>query len=358
MMDREAGKPMRTDTIFRIASMTKPITSVAVMILFEEGRLLLTDPISKYIPEFKDAQVLVPAAGEGSASAPYALVPAKRPITIRHLLTHTSGLTYGFFGRPHLAELYKNARISDGLTQTEESIGEMVKRLAKLPLTNQPGEGFEYGLSTDVLGRLVEIVSGMPLDKFFEERIFKPLGMKDTYFFLPQDKVSRLAAVYSPRKEGGLEKVGDKPVEIGPVVFSASYPYSGPRTHFSGGAGLCSTASDYARLLQMLLNGGELDGVRLLSRKTVELMTSGQTGNLPFISGYAFGLGFAVHTDRSLSGKITSMGEYNWGGFFATRFWVDPKEKMIGLMMTQIYPNNQLDLGDKFQVLAYQAIVD
>jgi CubicO group peptidase (beta-lactamase class C family) len=361
MADIAAKTPMRPDTIFRIASMTKPVTSVAVMMLYEEGRILLAEPISKYIPEFQNAQVLVPSSAQDGSGEPYKLVPAKRPITIRHLLTHTSGITYRFIGRPHVSLLYKSGGVSDGLTQIEGTLEAMVKRIAAQPLVNHPGESWEYGLSTDVLGRLVEVVSGMTLDQFFRERIFKPLGMKDTHFFLPQEKVARLASVYRPASKGGIEKLPETPVEMGPLVFSTSFHYSGPRTYFSGGAGLVSTATDYARFLQMLLGGGTLDGVRLLSRKTVEIMTVNHTSGtnlFPGTEGYGFGLGFAVNTDLGKTGRIGSMGEYNWGGFFATRFWIDPKEDMIGIIMLQMYPNNHLDLGEKFRVLAYQAIVD
>jgi CubicO group peptidase (beta-lactamase class C family) len=353
MQDIQSGTPMRPDSIFRIASMSKPITSLAVMMLYEEGLFLLEDPVSKYIPEFKDAQVLATEP----ASQPYKLVAAKRPITIRHLLTHTSGISYRFQGKPYLADIYRDAGISDGLTQTEGTIGEMVKRLAKLPLLHQPGEAFEYGLSTDVLGYLVEVLSGMSLDEFFQRRIFKPLRMNDTCFFVAPEKLPRLASVYRPKPEGGIEKLPDSPIEAGHLVYSSTYQYSGPRTHFSGGAGLLSTIIDYARFLQMMLNGGELDGERLLSRTTVELMTtnhiSPDLGN-----GYGFGFGFGVHLDRAKSASITSVGEYNWGGFFNTRFWVDPKEKMIGLVMTQMYPKGDLDLAEKCGVLAYQAIID
>ena len=357
LMDREASKPMKTDTIFRIASMTKPITSLAVMMLYEEGKFLLNDPVSKYIPEFKDSKVLVPTG----ATEPYTLYSAENEITIHHLLSHTSGLTYGFFGRKYFTDLYKEAGVSDGLTQTEGTIGEGVKRLAKLPLVHQPGKKAEYSLSTDVLGYLVEVVSGMPLDQFFKERIFEPLGMRDTYFFLPDNKVDRLAAVYTPNDDGEIDRLPEEKIEMGPVVFSTSYHYKGPKTYFSGGAGLVSTAPDYARFLQMMLNNGELNGVRLVSRKTVELMTMDHLGDLEmffFPGGYTFGLGFGICTDPAAVGTLGSVGEYNWGGFFYTQFWIDPSEDMIGLIMTQLYPSGGLDLQEKFRVLVYQAIDD
>ena len=353
----DEGKPMTNDTIFRIASMTKPITSVAVMMLLEEGKILLNDPVSKYLPEFKSPSVLV---SDGPNEGQYHLVPVKREITVRHLLDHTSGISYGFWGRPHLSKLYADAGISDGLMQTEGTIAEGVRKLARMPLLNQPGESWEYGLNTDVLGRLVEVVSGMPLDQFFQERIFRPLGMKDTHFFLPEEKRARFAAVYTPSEQGGISKLPEGPVRMGPVLFSTSWHYRGPRTYFSGGGGLVSTTSDYVRFLQMLLNGGKLDDVQLLGPKTVELMTRNHIGDLDIFlraPGYRFGLGFAVLVDPDRSGRIESKGEYNWSGFFYTRFWVDPKEDLIGIMMTQIRPNAQLDLDEKFRVATYQAIM-
>ena len=356
MMDE--GKPMTDDTIFRIASMTKPITSVAVMMLLEEGKILLNDPISKYLPDFKNPTVLV---SDGSNEGQYHMVPAKREITIRNLLDHTSGISYGFWGRLHLAKLYADAGISDGLIQTEGTIAQGVQKLARMPLMNQPGEAWEYGLNTDVLGRLVEVVSGMPLDQFFQERIFKPLGMKDTYFFLPEEKRPRFAAVYTPSEQGGISKLPEGPVRMGPVLFSTNWHYKGPRTYFSGGGGLVSTTSDYVRFLQMLLNGGKLDGVPLLGPKTVELMTRNHIGDLDIFlraPGYKFGLGFAVLADPDRSGRIESKGEYNWSGFFYTRFWVDPKEDLIGIFMAQMRPNQHLDLDEKFRVVTYEAIMN
>jgi len=360
MMDIESRKPMQPDTIFRIASMTKPITTVALMMLYEEGRLLLSDPVSKYLPEFKNPQVLVINKEKDANPSPYKLVPANKSITIHHLLTHTSGITYTFQGSPYISDMYKKAGVSDGLSQTEGTIAQQVEKLAKMPLCHQPGEGFDYGLGIDVAGRLVEVISGMTLDNFFHERIFKPLKMKDTYFFLPDEKVSRLASLYQQTKDGKLEKYTDEPVEQELLKYSASYPYLGEKKYYSGGAGLVSTAEDYWRFLQLLLNGGQLDGTRLLSRKTVEYMASNHIGdtvmwNSPF-DGYRFGLGFAVRTDVGTSAKIGSVGEYTWGGFFSTTFWVDPKEQMIGIMLIQLRPNEQLDIHDKFKVLAYQAI--
>ena len=367
-MDIEANKTMHNNAIFRICSMTKPITSVAVMMLYEDGHFLLSDPISKYIPEFKEPKVLIE-----SSSGTNELIPANREITIRDLLTHTSGLTYKFFGLNYFAELYKKAGIIDGLIQADGTIGDMVKKLAKLPLMHNPGDAWNYSLSIDVLGRLVEVVSGKTLEEFFHERIFEPLNMHDTYFYLPKDKVSRLASAYAPNRQGSIDKIWDKPVkyksffetnehvENGYLEFTTTYPYSGPRTYFSGGGGLSSTISDYSRFLQMLLNKGELDGVQLLSRKTVEHILTNHTGNLKVgfdPDGYHFGLGFIVHANPGKSGKIGTAGEYGWAGFFYTWFWVDPKEKMFCIMMTQVFPGLHLDIHEKFRVLAYQSIIE
>ena len=285
VQDAEAKTPMTPGTIFRIASMTKPVTSVAAMMLVDRGALKLDDPISKYVPEFKVAKVLVPdkAADPGK----YTAVAAERPITVHHLLTHTSGLTYGFFGKPYLGDLYRNAGVSDGLIQTEGTIGDNVKRLAKLPLLHQPGSAWEYGLSSDVLGRVIEVASGKDLDTFFREEIFRPLKMTDTYFFLPAEKKDRFAALYAPNEDKTIVRVGEGPMKAGALLYSASFHYQGPRTFFSGGAGLVSTASDYARFLQMLLNGGELDDIRLLKAETVAKITANQIGTLPMGLGNA-----------------------------------------------------------------------
>lgn len=354
----EGGKSMATNTMFRIASMTKAVTSVAAMMLMEEGRLLLNDPVSKYLPEFRNPTVLVPDEPGGQT---YHLVPAKREITVRHLLSHTSGISYGFWGRPHLEKIYKDAGVSDGLIPTEGTIAEGVRTLARLPLMNQPGEAWEYGLNTDVLGRLVEVVSGMPLDRFFQERIFDPLAMTDTHFFMPTEKLNRLAAVYTPAETGGVRKLPEGTVTMGATVFATNFHYKGSRTYFSGGAGLVSTASDYARFLALLLSGGELEGVRLLSPKTVALMTANHVGDLDVYlrdKGYGFGLGFAVLVDPAASGRIESRGEYNWGGFFYTRFWVDPEEDLLAVMMCQLRPYTHLDFDQKLRILTYQALVD
>lgn len=350
MADIEAQRPMRTDTIFRIASMSKPVTSVAVMMLYEEGRFLLSDPVSLYLPEFREMKVLPP---EGAAGAEP--VPAKRPITIRHLLTHTSGLTYHWNKR--LGPQLKAAGIPHGLIEEEGTLREKIKILATLPLLVHPGERFEYGLSTDVLGCLVEAVSGMSLDEFFRRRIFEPLGMEDTHFFLPEEKVGRLAAVYRRGEGSPIERLPEGPVtEEGGMAYSVTYPYRGPKRYFSGGAGLVSTASDYARFAQMLLNGGELDGVRLLSPKSVELMTANHVGTLDV--DFGFGLGFGIIRDERDLRELGSVGRYGWGGFFYTDFFIDPQEELIGIFMAQLHPSGGLRLQEKFRVLATQAIIE
>ena len=349
MMDVEAGKPMTPDTIFRIASMTKPITSVAVMMLYEEGHFRLHEPVSKFIPAFKEMHVLPPEDAEDSASP----VPATRQITIWNLLTHTSGLTYHWNER--LGPKYNDAGITHGLLQDESTLAEKMKVLATIPLLHQPGEKFEYGLSIDVLGYLVEVVSGMPFNEFLAERIFKPLGMTDTHFFIPEAKRERLATVYERTGDGPIMRKSKEPTVDGLVIYSTDYPYNGPKTYFSGGAGLVSTASDYARFTQMMLNGGELDGVRLLSRKTVEFMTADQFAKMGLGSGS--GLGFSIVRDASDLRDIGSVGAYGGGGFFFTSFFIDPQEQMHGLFMCQLHPGGS-DLAERIRILYYQAIAD
>ncbi len=349
MMDREAHKPMRPDTLFRICSMTKPITSLAVMMLYEEGRFMLDEPVSKYLPEFKNPKVLVkPGAGE-----PYP-IPATREITIRDLLRHTSGLTYHW--NEVLGPMYKEANVAHGLLPYDGTIGDSVKRLANLPLLFNPGERWEYSLGVDVLGRLVEVVSGKPLDEFFRTRIFEPLGMKDTYFYPPEDKLARLAAAYTYYPDKGLNRFPDTPITEGPFTYSADYPYRGPKKLFSGGAGLTSTAADYARFCQMMLDGGKIGNQRLLSRKSIELMTQDQLGRIS--PDQAFGLGFGIEGLKAPLTEIGTPGEYDWGGFFYTAFSIDPKEQMIVIFMAQLHPSGDLALDRQVHALAYQAIAD
>ncbi|MGB9435712.1 MAG: serine hydrolase domain-containing protein [Candidatus Acidiferrum sp.] len=350
MQDREAGKPMRPDTIFRICSMSKPITTTAVMILYEEGRFLLEDPVSKYLPEFKNPKVLVKPANGGEAYT----IPATREISIRDLLRHTSGLTYQW--NADLGSYYKEANVASGLLPYDGTIAESVERLAKQPLLFNPGERWEYSLSVDVLGRLVEVVSGKPFDEFLRTRIFEPLGMKDTYFFPPDNKLDRLATAYTYSPDKGLNRFPDTPITEGTFSYSANYPYGGVKKLFSGGAGLNSTAADYARFCQMLLEGGKLGNTRILSRKSVELMTHDQLGKIA--SDQAFGLGFGIEGVKTPLAELGTPGEYTWGGFFYTAFSVDPKEEMIVIFMGQLHPTGDLELDRQVHELAYQAIND
>jgi CubicO group peptidase (beta-lactamase class C family) len=349
MMDREAGKAMQPDAMFRICSMTKPITSVAVMMLYEEGRFLLDDVVSKYLPEFKNPKVLVkPAKGE-----PYS-IPATKEITIRDLLRHTSGITYQW--NEDLGPMYESGGVASGLLQYDGTIGDSVKHLAGLPLLFNPGDKFEYSLGVDVLGRLVEVISGKPLDEFFRTRIFEPLGMKDTYFFPPDNKLDRLATAYTYYPDKGLNRFPDTPIKEASFVYSADYPSRGPKKLFSGGAGLVSTAMDYARFCQMMLDGGKVGNTRLLGRKSVELMTHDQLGKIGPDQG--FGLGFGVDGVKEPLSELGSVGEFNWGGFFYTGFNIDPKEQMIVIFMAQLHPTGELRLDREVDVLAYQAIND
>jgi CubicO group peptidase (beta-lactamase class C family) len=366
----DVGKPMQKDTLFRIASMTKPLVSVALLQLYEEGRLLLSDPVAKYIPEFARPKVLE-MQPEGS-NPPFKLMSAKREITVKDLLTHTAGLPYSFaadwFPKDPLYRqmhaLYQEAGISSGLYETEGTIGDMVKRLARLPLSRQPGEAFEYGMAADVQGYLVEVVSGMKLDDYMREHIFKPLKMDNTFFFLPENKQPMLSALWKTDWQGKLEKVADGPHQEGAYVYSPSYQYKGPKTFLSGGVGVVSSANDYYRFCQMLLNKGELDGSRLLSRKTVELMTeTNQIGGLNATTlhddGWKFGLGVAIQADRAHNVDSGDVGTFEWAGIFSTRFSVDPKEQKITIFLSQTHPfNYHFDLWDKLLVLSSSSIAD
>lgn len=349
--DVESKKPMRPDTIFRIASMSKPITSVGVMLLYEQGKLLLTDPVSKYIPSFKNQRVIGP--GEGGAAT---TVPARRDITIHDLLTHRAGLSYGFLDGGPVGDAYRKGGVSDGLTLTEGSIAENIDRLAAAPLLSQPGSEWHYGLSTDTLGRVIEVVSGMPFDVFLRENIFKPLGMSDTGFDVPEAKWPRLATVYAPDGAGGIRPMKD-PETFGNTVMSPIAYYKSPKRYFSGGAGLTSTIQDYARFAHMLMNGGELDGVRLLSPKTVELMTVSHTSDLRpggLLGAGNFGLGFSVAVDLGASRTLGSTGMFGWSGIYGTNFWVDPKERLVAIVMVQRYPGSAV--AASFQALTYQTL--
>jgi CubicO group peptidase (beta-lactamase class C family) len=346
--DAESGAPMSTDVIFRIASMTKPITSVALMMLVEEGKLLLSDPISKWMPEYAEPQVAEPLPD--SAGGPrYRLVPAARPITVRHLLTHTAG-----FANTYLGLLKDEVEKVSARQKPDETVGDFVTRFAALPLNYHPGDRWEYSTATNHVGRLVEILSGSTLDEFFQKRIFEPLGMKDTHFYLPASKLPRFAAQYEPSKE-------DKTIVLADAATADSRFVKEPHTYFMGAGGLVSTALDYWRFQQMMLEGGELDGHRILGRKTVELMTASHTGDLPiWLSGrgYGFGLGYSVLQDHGAAGSMQSNGTFGWGGAFCTYFWVDPREEVIGILMTQVRPYTHLGIREEFSVLANQAIVD
>jgi CubicO group peptidase (beta-lactamase class C family) len=342
--DRASHSPMQTDTIFRIASQTKAIVTTAAMILQEQGKLLIQDPVSKYIPEFAHTTVAVPKDGGG-----YDVVPAERPITIRDLMTHTSGYDYG---DGVAADRWKAAGIEGYyLSNRDETIGELAAKMASLPASAQPGEKWIYGYSIDILGAVVEKAAGMPLDEFLARQIFQPLDMKDTYFFLPPPKRDRLATVYA-NVDGKLELAPEDGWN-GQGKF-----VDGPRKCFSGGAGLVSTAMDYARFLQMILNGGELDGHRILGRKTVELMSVDHLHGIPFNPGEGFGLGFDVLKDLGARGLPGSVGELGWGGAYHSEYWIDPVEDMVVVHLTQLIPAGDVDDHAKVRTLVYQAIED
>lgn len=347
----ENKQPLQKDAIFRIASQTKAITSVAVMMLFEEGKFLLDDPISNYIPEFKSPKVLDKF---NAADSSYTTVPAKREITIRDLLTHTSGIGYAQIGSAEQNAIYYKNGVVGGIGVGQILLADKIKILGKMPIFHQPGERFTYGLNTDVLGYLVEVVSGMSLDQFFRTRIFEPLGMKDTYFYLPKEKQSRLANLYSEDSTG-------KAVMMAPIrqlngEMIRDYPNTNG-TYFSGGGGLSSTIYDYAVFLQMMLNGGTYNGKRLLSRNTVRMMTMNQVGDIAR-GPNKFGLGFGVTTEKGSSVLPWNEGSFDWGGMFATTYWVDPKEKLVGLFYRNIFPTRMAGFNEKYKVLVYQAIND
>ncbi|MBD2703028.1 beta-lactamase family protein [Spirosoma sp. BT702] len=354
--DLDSDKPLAKDGIYRIASMTKAITSLAVMMLHEESKIMLDDPISKYIPEFAKPVVLDKFNEKDST---YTTVPAKREITVRHLLTHMSGINYNVIASdPRMRGIYTKAGgIIDAFTTENVKIGDMVKKLAKLPLNHQPGEKWTYGMSIDVLGYLVEVVSGMPLDQFFQTRIFEPLGMKDTYFYLPDSKKDRLIPLYSDNNEQ------KKLVKLAPnrgLAADPDYPINGAKSYFSGGGGLSSTAYDYAIFLQMLLNNGVYNGKRLLSRKGVELFTqSDQSGTLFPEAGNYFSLGFRVIGEKGHANDLNSVGTFAWGGAFSTHYIADPKEKIAIVLMKQMWGTTYGgELDRKFDVLVYQALDD
>ncbi|MXX85379.1 MAG: beta-lactamase family protein [Acidobacteria bacterium] len=353
--DREADDPLETDDIFRIASQTKAVVSVAIMVLQEEGRLLISDPVGRHLPEYLETTVASP-----NPDGTYDVVPARQPITIRHLLTHTAGITYG--GGTAAKEWIEADMTGWYFAHREEPIRETVRRMASLPFEAHPGDYWVYGYATDILGAVVEVASGMPLDEFLRTRIFEPLGMADTHFYLPPDKRDRLTVVYSAG-EDGFTRAPDP----GGMVGQGAY-VDGPRTSFSGGAGLLSTASDYGRFLQMLLNGGTLGDARILSPKSVELMTVDHLGGLLVRDlndasavfgaerGVGFGLGFRVVEDVGAHGVPGSKGVYGWGGAYHSSYWVDPEEELVVVYLAQLIPAGGLDDHAKFRALVYQAI--
>ena len=343
--DMQAKTPLKRDAIFRIASQTKALTSIGLMMLFEEGKFLLDDPISNYIPAFKSPKVLDKFNEKDSS---FTTVPAKREITIRQLLTHTSGISYPGIGSKDAVALYAKNKIPSGIGTPNGTLEDAMNRLGALPLLHQPGEKWTYGLSVDLVGRLIEVLSGQSLDQYLRTRLFEPLGMKDTYFYLPTDRQNRLTKVYTQDAD---KKIQPMPAQGG---ISADYPKQ-PGTYFSGGAGLSSTMYDYAIFLQMMLNGGEYGGKRLLSPTTVRLITMNQIGDLNQ-GNNKFGLGFAITSAKSAALLPVSEGSFDWGGFFGTTYWVDPKEGIVAQIYTQKVPNSYGDLTDKFKVLVYQAI--
>jgi CubicO group peptidase (beta-lactamase class C family) len=349
MADREAKKPMQKDSIFRMYSMTKAVTGVAVMTLYEEGRFSLHDPVSKFLAEFHNSKVAVEKTDAATGKRIFYTVPAEREISILDLLRHTSGLNYAGPKDEKGESLYRKAGIGGG--EPAYPLSELVRRLASVPLVHQPGTVWDYSYSIDVLARLVEVVSGQPIDEYFAGHILKPLGMMDTGYYVPEDKWSRLTALYTPNPGGTVQR----------STSPAQESYKREAVLLGGGSGLVSTAMDYAKFVEMLLNEGELNGVRILSPKTVRLMRSDQLGDLPSVNnvngrvGYGFGLTFAVNRGIEKTGAIGSKGEYNWGGAAGTAFWIDPEEQMIGVFMVQVMP--QQTTKDLFKQLAYQAIV-
>jgi CubicO group peptidase (beta-lactamase class C family) len=348
---RETWGDYKPDTIVRMYSVTKAFTGVAAMILYEEGKFSLTDPVSKYIPEFAKMTVAHEST-DASGKRIYYTTPAERPITVRDLFRHTSGLDYAGPKDETGEPAYRNLGFNGGNGWVSFDLAEAVKRLATAPLNHEPGTTFHYGLSIDVLGRLVEVTSGKSLDQFFQERIFGPLGMKDTAFFVPEEKWSRLAVLWAPKKGGGIER----------SMSPAQDNYKKKPTLLLGGAGTVSTLDDYARFVTMLVNGGELDGVRILGRKSVELMRSDHLGSLPraglLEEGYGFGLTFAVNLGPGKSATVGSEGEYFWGGAAGTSFWIDPKEHMVGVFLINVLPPTDIVAGGQFKRMAYQALVD
>ena len=350
--DLATKTPLQKDGIFRIASQTKAITSVAMMILFEEGKLLLDDPVSKYIPAFRKQQVLEKFNADDTT---YTTVPAKKEITIRELLTHTSGLGYAQIGSREANAIYAKHNLTAGVGVKNDQLLDAMNRLAKLPLMHQPGEKWTYGLNTDLLGCLVEVISGMTLDNFFKNRIFEPLGMQDTYFMIPKEKAARLVNLYREDSTGKLY-ISNSDVLNGKLTTPA-YALQ-PSTYYSGGAGLSSTIYDYAIFLQMLLNEGKYNGKRILSRNSIRMMTMNQIGDITYRANNTFGLGFEVITEKGSGRTPAQAGTYSCGGAFSTSYWVDPKEKIVLLFYRQLQSSTKGEVVEKFRALTYQALND
>ncbi|MBL9138987.1 MAG: beta-lactamase family protein [Verrucomicrobiales bacterium] len=350
--DNAAQRTLQRDDIFRIASQSKAITATAVMILWEEGRFRLDDPISKFVPEFKNPQIL---KSYDASTGALATEPARGEITIRHLLTHTSGIGYGVIdGDERFRDLYKKAGVTDLFTTEAVTIGESVRKLARLPLHHHPGEKFTYSEGLDVLGYLIEVVSGQTFAEFLQSRLFGPLRMRDTAFYLPENKASRLVAVQKP--ENGQW------VRFPVTFYDPDYPIKGAKTFYSGGAGLSSSAYDYATFLQMYLNGGTLAGQRVLSRTTVDTILANHTGDLmsggkPGDSYYGLAFGVLTQSGQDKGGR-GSRGTFDWGGYFNTQYFADPKEQVIGVLMKQTQGNVSDETGDRFRRLVMQAIND
>jgi CubicO group peptidase (beta-lactamase class C family) len=348
--DNESGRDLKRDDIFRIASQTKAITSTAVMMLWEEGKFQMDDPISKYIPEFGKAQLL---ESFNEIDSSFTTVPADFQITIRHLITHTSGIGYGFIdGDDRFRKIYQKAGIIDAFTTGPYTLEENIKKLARLPLHHNPGEKFTYSEGLDVLGYFIEVISGIPFDEFLRQRIFDPLGMDDTWFYLPESKYDRLVSVQTKRDGKWIKYPTSN-------FYDPDYPIKGAKTYFAGGAGLSSTAKDYATFLQMYLNKGELNGRRLLSRTTVQFMMANQVGDLFWNRGAYHGLAFSVINQKGEDlGGNGSKGTFEWGGYFNTQYFADPEEQVIGILMKQTQAVGGDETGWKFRLLTGQAIDD
>jgi len=346
LADIDTGRPMQTDDIFRIASMTKAITSVGVMMLYEQGRFQLNDPVSNYLPGFALPQVVVSTDDGGLVNETR---DAAREIRIVDLLTHSSGIGYAFVPTL-LQKTYKAGGVIDGITAADAILADGMALLARQPIAFDPGERFLYGLNTDVLGYLIEVITGKPLDRFFREEIFEPLGMVDTYFYLPDDKADRLVTLYA---DTGRLKVSDG-TEDPLTLDNPRYPVEGAKRYFSGGGGLSSTSRDYFRFVQMLANEGGLDGARLLGRKSVELMRAPRI-DIDGDGDADFGLGFQVVGDMGQYGEIGSPGAYAWGGAFGTSYWIDPEEDLVAVFMTQVRPLTS-DIRNRFRTMVYQAL--